>query len=83
MSYWIYKASESVGNTSVLLIERASQRHKYDNKLDKTNGQIHRIRADIADVLLEKVNLISDSKCLVGVTKHLCGAATGTNTCVT
>lgn len=61
----------------MLLIERASHRHKFDNKLDKDNGRVHRIRADIADLILHKVEIVEKSKVVVGFAKHLCGDATG------
>lgn len=64
-------------SSSVLLVERASHRHKYDNKLDKTTGHVIRIRADIANLILSKVDIVGKSKHVVGLTKHLCGDATG------
>lgn len=77
MSYWVYKVLEQTKDTSLLLIERASHRHKFDNKLDKDNGRVHRIRADIADVVLHKIEIIKESTSVVGFAKHLCGDATG------
>lgn len=38
---------------------------------------MQRIRADIADLVLDKLDCINDANKVVGVTKHLCGAATG------
>lgn len=73
----MYKALEQREDTAVLLIERASHRHKFDNKLDKENGRVHRIRADIADLILHKVGIVQQSKAVVGFAKHLCGDATG------
>lgn len=70
-------ALETVNNSIVLLIEKASLRHKMDNKLDKTNGNVQRIRADIADLVLQKVDILKNVKGIVAVTKHLCGDATG------
>lgn len=78
LSYWIYKSVEHLGRPSLLLVDRSSQRHKFDNKLDKIDGCIQRIRIDIADFVLYKVDLVESSKCFVGVSKHLCGEATGT-----
>lgn len=77
LSYWIYKAIEQIENTRLLLIERASHRHKFDNKLDKDNGRVCRIRADIADLVLNKTDVIEKCKYVVGIAKHLCGEATG------
>lgn len=76
LSYWISKATEELEKCSVLLFERASQRHKKDNKLDKSDSKVERIRADIADLVLEKVDFIKEFQNIVGVTKHLCGEAT-------
>ncbi|KAJ8967841.1 hypothetical protein NQ317_005512 [Molorchus minor] len=76
LSYWISKATESNTGSTVLLIERASPKHKRDNKLAKTIDQVQRIRADIADLILDKVNAIGKTENIVGVTKHLCGEAT-------
>lgn len=78
LSYWISKCIEKQRNSSVLLIERAAHRHKLDNKLDKSDGQVHRVRADIGDLVLGELNVIKNSNAVVGVTKHLCGSATGT-----
>ncbi|KAL3267138.1 hypothetical protein HHI36_011278 [Cryptolaemus montrouzieri] len=72
LSYWICKATSSENN--ILLVEKASPKHKKDNKLDKSS--VRRIRADITDLVLDEVDVINESKYIVGVTKHLCGAAT-------
>lgn len=79
LSYWISIALNKLtySSSSVLLVERASPRHKYDNKTDKAVSQISRLRADIADLILSKVEVVEKSKQVVGVTKHLCGDATG------
>ncbi|XP_022919818.2 tRNA:m(4)X modification enzyme TRM13 homolog [Onthophagus taurus] len=76
LSFWLANALEKVPNTKVLLVERASPRHKMDNKFDKSTGVTYRIRADIADLVLSKVDALNNSKQVVGITKHLCGDAT-------
>lgn len=76
LTFWVAKAIENLKNSSVLLVERASHRHKQDNKLDKSDGKVLRVRADIEDLVLKKVEATTDKK-VVGVTKHLCGVATG------
>ncbi|XP_031332142.1 tRNA:m(4)X modification enzyme TRM13 homolog isoform X2 [Photinus pyralis] len=78
VSYWLAKTLELLrhSSSSVLLVERASLRHKHDNKLDKTDVSVVRIRADIADLLLPEIDTIAKAKHVVGVTKHLCGDAT-------
>lgn len=75
VSYWLAKAIGNYPNSNVLLIDRASVRHKKDNKLDDSNA-VQRIRADIADFDISAHSLINKSKNVVGIGKHLCGAAT-------
>lgn len=76
MSY--YAGQAWCGNTSkVLLVDRASLRHKRDNRL---RGRSVRIRADLAHLALEKVPVVGESRAVVGLAKHLCGVATGTTT---
>lgn len=62
---------------SVLLIDKASHRHKQDNKLNKDCLLVERIRADISDLMISEVPLVQKANGIVGVSKHLCGAATG------
>ncbi|KAF5302490.1 hypothetical protein FQR65_LT08580 [Abscondita terminalis] len=78
LSYWLSKTLELLGfdSSKVLLIERASHRHKCENKLDNTLVKVLRIRADIADLILSKVEAVNESKHIIGVTKHLCGDGT-------
>lgn len=68
---------EQMKNTNLLLIERASHRHKCDNKLEKNAGRVCRIRADIADLILHETDVVQKSNGIVGFAKHLCGVATG------
>lgn len=75
VAYWLAKAITNYPNSNVLLIDRASLRHKKDNKLDDSHA-VHRIRADIADFDISALDLIQNSKKIVGIGKHLCGAAT-------
>ena len=65
--------------TSLLLIDRSSHRHKRDNKLKSEDSHlnVNRIRVDIADLKLNKVEEIGKLDSVIGVAKHLCGAATG------
>lgn len=77
MAYWIARARESDEDSNLLLVERASPKHKQDNKLGKNNEKIQRIRADIGDLVLDKVESIVKVENLIGVAKHLCGEATG------
>lgn len=75
VAYWLAQAITNCPNSNVLLIDRASLRHKKDNKLDETYA-VHRIRADISDFDMNKFDLLQKAKNIVGMGKHLCGAAT-------
>lgn len=61
----------------LLLVDRASQRHKFDNKLKESPSLCKRIRADIADLYLENIPDLHLYKRVVALGKHLCGSATG------
>ncbi|CAH1988928.1 unnamed protein product [Acanthoscelides obtectus] len=76
LSFWIAQAVNPEDTSSVLLIERASPKHKKDNKLARNSDSIKRIRADISDIVLNKLDNVDKSDNVVGVTKHLCGVAT-------
>ncbi len=61
------------------LIDKASHRHKYDNKIkDQPHLEIIRIRADIQDLVLSKIDPIKNgnSPPVISISKHLCGGAT-------
>lgn len=75
VSFWLAQAITQYADSNVLLIDRASLRHKMDNRLDETYA-VKRIRADISDFDINQHDLIQKSKQIVGVSKHLCGAAT-------
>ncbi|XP_072379376.1 tRNA:m(4)X modification enzyme TRM13 homolog [Diabrotica undecimpunctata] len=76
LSFWLAKMIEDDDTSKILLVERASPKHKKDNKLAKTSDKVCRIRADISDIVLDKVDVITNSSNIIGVTKHLCGEAT-------
>lgn len=75
VAYWLAKAIEHQSNSLVLLIDRASLRHKKDNKMRDTHD-IHRIRADIRDFDMRKLDHLKRARHIVATGKHLCGAAT-------
>ncbi|XP_055849009.1 tRNA:m(4)X modification enzyme TRM13 homolog [Episyrphus balteatus] len=75
LSFWLAQALSGNESSKVILIDRMSHRHKKDNKIEDRNI-VHRIRADIADFKMSGLDLIQDSKSIVAVSKHLCGAAT-------
>lgn len=75
VAFWLAQAITNHPNSNVLLIDRASLRNKKDNQLDDTHA-VYRIRADICDFDMNKFDLLRKSKNIVGMGKHLCGAAT-------
>ncbi|XP_043287308.1 tRNA:m(4)X modification enzyme TRM13 homolog [Venturia canescens] len=78
LTYWLAQTILDKSGSSVLLIDRSSHRHKSDNKLKNEECPINvtRIRADIADLRLCNVPEIQNAENIVGIAKHLCGAAT-------
>lgn len=75
LSYWLSNAVKHLENTKVLVIDRASHRHKKDN-LISDRDLVERIRADIADLDLSGLEMLKKFDFLAGVSKHLCGGAT-------
>lgn len=75
VSYWLAQIINNLSNTNVILVDKASHRHKQDNKITDRDA-VRRIRADIADFVIQKLNDCKQAKHIIGVSKHLCGAAT-------
>ncbi|GAB1865000.1 tRNA:m(4)X modification enzyme TRM13 [Camponotus japonicus] len=77
LTYWLGQIIKDKLNSCLLLVDRSSHRHKSDNKLKKEESHlvIKRVRADIADLRLNQVE-IQPIKYKVGIAKHLCGTAT-------
>lgn len=87
LSYWFDQSrrnkleySKSDKNINILLIERGSQRQKFDSLLkqatEETNAEFERIRIDLKDLFLNNVPLIKRSDKYILYGKHLCGCAT-------
>lgn len=80
VSYWLAKVIKNNypnSHSNVLLIDRAAVRYKKDNKLNEDEAHaVQRVRADIADFDISKHHLIQTARKIVGLGKHLCGAAT-------
>nr|XP_054764185.1 tRNA:m(4)X modification enzyme TRM13 homolog [Lytechinus pictus] len=80
LSQQIQQAISDLDQTSFLLIDRASVRHKRDSlyKGDSGGHQYERINMDIENLVLGKVPTVCSHKerPVVAYTKHLCGAAT-------
>ena len=61
MTYWMAKASLKESKQKFILVDKASHRHKFDNKLkDDEELQISRIRADIQDLVIDKIPQLSE-----------------------
>lgn len=83
LSHWIHEALktrdhlETCEDLQLLLVERCSTRFKVDGKHQDDGAQFERLQVDIQHLDLSKVPLLRQKKLpLVGVGKHLCGAAT-------
>ncbi|XP_064477031.1 tRNA:m(4)X modification enzyme TRM13 homolog isoform X2 [Ornithodoros turicata] len=76
LAYWIAKSIPEQG-CSVLLVDRAAPRHKFENKLDDSFTAVERIRIDIQHLELGNVESVKRHRGnVVGFCKHLCGEAT-------
>ncbi|KAM4575426.1 tRNA:m(4)X modification enzyme TRM13 homolog isoform 2-T2 [Fundulus diaphanus] len=73
----IIKDPETCEDLQLLLVERSSTRFKVDGKHQDGGVAFERLQVDIQHLDLSKVPLLRNTKLpLVGVGKHLCGAAT-------
>ena len=80
MTYWLTQAALSASTSLFVLVDKASNRHKCDNRLrDEKNLHLERVRIDIGDLCLDKIPAISSNSWqnCIAVSKHLCGAGTG------
>uniref|UniRef100_A0A0K8UED4 tRNA:m(4)X modification enzyme TRM13 n=1 Tax=Bactrocera latifrons TaxID=174628 RepID=A0A0K8UED4_BACLA len=83
LTFYLAQLLETIPDSQVVLVDRMSLRHKKDNKIEDRT-LVHRIRADIADFRMSRLELLHRSKRCVAVSKHLCGAATDlTLRCIT
>lgn len=83
LSHWIHEAlktcdgPKTCDDLQLLLVERCSTRFKVDGKHQEDGISFERLQVDIQHLDLSKVPLLRQrSLPLVGVGKHLCGAAT-------
>ncbi|XP_054644478.1 tRNA:m(4)X modification enzyme TRM13 homolog [Dunckerocampus dactyliophorus] len=82
LSHWIHEALKTTDQPSalddlqLLLVERSSTRFKVDGKHQDAGVEFARLQIDIQHLDLSKVPLLERRLPLVGVGKHLCGAAT-------
>ncbi|XP_064003432.1 tRNA:m(4)X modification enzyme TRM13 homolog isoform X2 [Pogoniulus pusillus] len=77
LSYWVDVALQNVENVQFLLVERATTRFKVDGKHKRKDSVFERLQVDIQHLCLKKVPILEKKKLpVVGIGKHLCGAAT-------
>lgn len=85
LSYWyeqsrsdkVEKNNEYIKKKlNILLVERGSQRFKFDYHFKKESADFERIRIDLKDFWLNEVDLIKKSEKYLLYGKHLCGVAT-------
>ncbi|KAJ0065585.1 hypothetical protein NL108_013493 [Boleophthalmus pectinirostris] len=77
LSHWIHEALRGQPELQVLLVERSSTRFKVDGKHADGEEEFERLQVDIQHLDLGGVPLLREKGLpVVGVGKHLCGAAT-------
>ncbi|XP_048799858.1 tRNA:m(4)X modification enzyme TRM13 homolog isoform X2 [Lagopus muta] len=77
LSHWVDIALQDTENIQFLLVERATTRFKVDGKHKKRDSIFERLQVDIQHLCLNKVPILEKKKLpVVGIGKHLCGAAT-------
>ncbi|NXE15479.1 TRM13 enzyme, partial [Lophotis ruficrista] len=77
LSHWVDVALRNVENVQFLLVERATTRFKVDGKHKRRDSVFERLQVDIQHLCLKKVPILEKTKLpVVGIGKHLCGAAT-------
>ncbi|XP_057258387.1 tRNA:m(4)X modification enzyme TRM13 homolog isoform X1 [Pezoporus wallicus] len=77
LSHWVDVALQNVENVQFLLVERATTRFKVDGKHQRRDSIFERLQVDIQHLCLNKVPILEKKKLpVVGIGKHLCGAAT-------
>ncbi|KAM6959264.1 tRNA:m(4)X modification enzyme TRM13 homolog [Aplochiton taeniatus] len=77
LSHWIHEAMKTHDDYHFLLVERSSTRFKVDGKHQNVGAQFERLQVDIQHLDLSKVPLLRGKEFpVIGVGKHLCGAAT-------
>ncbi|NXG23759.1 TRM13 enzyme, partial [Grallaria varia] len=77
LSHWVDVALQNVESVQFLLVERATMRFKVDGKHKRIDSIFERLQVDIQHLCLNKVPILEKTKLpVVGIGKHLCGAAT-------
>nr|XP_023669075.1 tRNA:m(4)X modification enzyme TRM13 homolog isoform X1 [Paramormyrops kingsleyae] len=77
LSHWIHVALQGSRSVHFMLVERSCTRFKVDGKHKNADVTFDRLQVDIQHLCLRKVPFLQEQKVpVVGVGKHLCGAAT-------
>ncbi|XP_064371921.1 tRNA:m(4)X modification enzyme TRM13 homolog [Dromaius novaehollandiae] len=76
LSHWVDIALQNAENVQFLLVERATTRFKVDGKHKRRDSIFERLQVDIQHLCLNKVPILEKKLPVVGIGKHLCGAAT-------
>ncbi|EDO46123.1 predicted protein [Nematostella vectensis] len=80
LSHWVQQAHPEGGNVEYVLIDRASNRYKFDSchKRGDNGPDFKRVLLDIEHLNLGELPHLGDkTRRIVAVSKHLCGTATG------
>jgi len=79
LTYWLTRAVTDPTTCQFILVDKASHRHKFDNRMKENEDiELVRLKADIQDLSLAGLSpfLTLQRESVVGISKHLCGAAT-------
>ncbi|XP_027217190.2 tRNA:m(4)X modification enzyme TRM13 homolog isoform X3 [Penaeus vannamei] len=77
LTHWLTEAVTDTKKAMFVLVDRGSQRYKFDAKLKyREELSLCRIRVDIQHLDLSNIEGIESYSHIVGVGKHLCGGAT-------
>ncbi|NWX85127.1 TRM13 enzyme, partial [Nothoprocta pentlandii] len=77
LSHWVDIALQNAESVHFLLVERATTRFKVDGKHKRSDSIFERLQVDIQHLCLNKVPILEKKNLpVVGIGKHLCGAAT-------
>ncbi|XP_055000996.1 tRNA:m(4)X modification enzyme TRM13 homolog isoform X3 [Sorex araneus] len=78
LSHWVDIALKDAEKVHFILVEKVTTRFKVDGKHKKKNSVFERLQIDIQHLCLNKIPILNKEKLpVVGIGKHLCGAATG------
>lgn len=77
LSHWVDIALEDAENVHFILVEKVTTRFKVDGKHRNKNSVFERLQIDIQHLCLNRIPVLREGRLpVVGIGKHLCGAAT-------